>query len=105
VSLGLDGLALNEALHVPTGAGPLLGDTDDVPRRSAASKRRSEGPASGLWTLDNHLYAAVGEIRGRADEPELQRRRPHPPAEADTLNAAADERRKPYVSCFHGIAG
>jgi uncharacterized protein YkwD len=47
------------------------------------------------WAFGDDRDTAVAEVRGRADQAQLQRSRPRPPAETDTLHPALGPRCEP----------
>jgi hypothetical protein len=51
-------------------------------------------------TLRYDLDTPVGHVARTADEPELERPAPGPPAETDPLDPPADPRRQPGVRLF-----
>src|SRR5689334_3438889 len=84
---------LDEAAEITLRVGPLLDDLPHGARGVAAAQRREKGLARGALALRDHGDPAVGQVARRPDEAELERLRPGPPAEADTL----DEPLHPHV--------
>ena len=87
----------------PRGGAPALGDEVDparaCPGRAAARAARSHASSR---ALGDDLDPAVGEVGRLPTQPELERPRPGPPAEADALHAALDEGGEAHVA---GTAG
>ena len=74
----------------------------DVSRRSRRFQTPEQLGAAFPGPLGDHFHPAVGEVLGRAEQPELQRVAPGPPAEADALNPAAHPDRQPRLFAQRG---
>lgn len=93
--------ALGEPHETRNGPGVLSDHGGDPTRpqggRGFLAQQGDQPVESVRRTLREDLDAAVVEVAGIADEPELQRASPDPPPEADALHAPADEQSHPLV--------
>jgi len=93
--------SLVESGYAPRSLRPPVGHPADLAWASRPASRvvAVEPPEQFLTAipvaLRDYLDPAIREILGVTDQPELQRVRPHPPAEPDSLHAALDPRGQP----------
>src|SRR6185312_5489761 len=86
---------LAEIPEIAAGVVPAGDDLVDAAGRLAATERLEQRLAGRPVTLCDHRDPAVVQVAHRADQAELERLRPRPPAETHTLHEALHPRRQP----------